>query len=607
MISNMKNNTLSNVTSLAVKAYDWYYGDYDEAIAAGEKFLQTASMLAVGDYLGFQLFPEDKIGCAAIAFSGVDVSITQEDYAWIFHDCADVTLVSNDAHNDMFSENRRVYILVLRESSGEDGDYLSGAKSIKLAEEYFTQLLDMMLGSSAAIRIIAEPVCGSSTGRGRILFSLPQALPLRLRTILAMAFPGTEARELTELAQTDGLLDGSFIKCGVAGILKALMRMRKKTEEDYSEDEIEEPDFFDDEFDEELEDKPSTPIEKLDLSIRSYNCLKRAGITTVEKLRTMSDDELMRVRNFSRKCLDEIGQKLAEMPETKETTKPSLPECRSYMDLLDELVGLGEVKAQVRKLAAFAKMKQAMSDKDGAPVPIVLNMEFVGNPGTAKTTVARIIAGILHEIGLLPTSELVEVGRADLVAKYEGQTTDKVKEVFRKAKGNLLFIDEAYSLVEDGNANFGDEAISTIVQEMENNREDTVVIFAGYPDKMAEFFSRNPGLRSRVPFTILFQDYSAEEMTQIVEAEARKRGFSVMLEAKQRVLDICARAAGNPDAGNGRFCRNLAESAVLSYAERLFGQEEITDGCDFTLIGADFSLPSALQDVKQRRTIGFCA
>ncbi len=605
MISNMKNNALSNVTSLAVKAYNRYYGDHDEAIAAGEKFLQTASMLAEGDYLGFQLSPEDKTGCAAIAFSGVDVSITQEDYAWIFHDCADVALVSSDAHEDMFPENRRVYILVLRESSDKAGEHPSDAKSIKLAEEYFTQLLDMMLESSAAIRIIAEPVCGSSTGRGRILFSLPQALPLRLRTILAMAFPGTEAKELTELTQTDAFVDGGFIKCGVAGLLKALMRMRKKTEEDYSEDEIEESD--DDEFDEELEDKPSTPIEKLELSVRSYNCLKRTGITTVEKLRTMSDDELMRVRNLGRKCVEEIKQKLAQMPETKETTKPSLPEGRSYMELLDELVGLGEVKAQVKKLAAFAKMKQAMSDKDGASAPIVLNMEFVGNPGTAKTTVARIITGILHEIGLLSTNELVEVGRADLVAKYVGQTAEKVKEVFQRAKGKLLFIDEAYALTDCWENSYGDEAISTIVQEMENNREDMVVIFAGYPDKMEEFFSRNPGLRSRVPFTIRFSDYSAEEMAQIVEAEAQKRGFAVMPEAKLRVLDICARAAGNPDAGNGRFCRNLAESAVLSYAERLFGQEEITDGCDFTLIGADFSLPSALREVKQTRTIGFCA
>lgn len=146
------------------------------------------------------------------------------------------------------------------------------------------------------------------------------------------------------------------------------------------------------------------------------------------------------------------------------------------MELLDELVGLGEVKAQIKRLAAFVKMKQAMADKEGAAVPIVLNMEFVGNPGTAKTTVARIVAGILHEIGLLPTSELVEVGRADLVAKYVGQTAEKVKEVFQKAKGKLLFIDEAYALTDCWENSYGDEVINTIVQEMENNREDTVVI-----------------------------------------------------------------------------------------------------------------------------------
>jgi Holliday junction resolvasome RuvABC ATP-dependent DNA helicase subunit len=602
MIRNVNHIVFSNVTSLTVKAYNRYFGDYDAAIAAGEKFLQTASILAEGDYLGFQLSPDDKTGWSAIAFSGMDVQITQEDYAWIFHDCADLAPVSSDAHEDLFSENRKVYVLCSQESSGKDENAAAGPKSEKLAKTYYAQLLDMMLDSDAAIRILAEPVCGRSKPGGRILFSLPQALPLRLRTMLAMAIPGTEAKELSEMTQTDGLLDGSFIKCGVAELLKALMRMREEKEAAELEDGIE----MDDWMAEALKDTGSTPIGKLDLSVRSYNSLKRAGITTVEKLRTMSDDELMRVRNLSRKCFDEIRQKLAETSETRETEEPSLPEGRSYMELLDELVGLGEVKAQVKKLAAFAKMKQAMSDGTGTSVPIVLNMEFVGNPGTAKTTVARIIAGILHEIDLLPTSELVETGRADLVSKYVGQTAEKVKEVFQKAKGKLLFIDEAYALTDCWENSYGDEAISTIVQEMENNREDTVVIFAGYPDKMEEFFSRNPGLRSRVPFTIRFSDYSAEEMAQIVEAEARKRGFTVCPEAQQRVLDICARAAGNPDAGNGRFCRNLAESAVLSYAGRVYGGENAA-GSTFALNADDFSLPSAAQESKRTRPIGFGA
>ena len=311
MTSNTKNNTFCNVTSLAVKSCGRYFDDCDKPVAVGERFFQAASLLMAGDYLGLQVSAEAENGCTAIAFSGSDVSITQEDYKWIFHGCADAETGSNTVPDDIFSEKHQVYTLLPQASS----EHASGTKSENHASEYFSQLLDMMLDIGAAIRILVEPVCGSSTGRGRILFSLPQTLPLRLRTILAMAFPGTEAKELSELEQTDGLLDGGFIKCGVAGLLKALMRMRKKTEEEeYSEDEIEESD--DDEFDEELEDKPSTPIEKLDLSVCSHNCLKRAGVTSVEKLRTMSDDELMRVRNFSRKCLDEIRQKLVEMSGT---------------------------------------------------------------------------------------------------------------------------------------------------------------------------------------------------------------------------------------------------------------------------------------------------
>lgn len=603
----MNKNVFSNVTSLTVKACN-YYDEHDNAATAGERFFRAATLLASGNHIGLQVFAEKNSDCSAIAFSDSDNAVTCEDYAWIFHGCADVEAASSDTFADLFSGDRKVYALIPLDSSGEDDKDASAARFAKNSSEQFSELLEMMVGAGAAIRIVAESA-GNQQGAGSILFSLTPELPLRLRTVLSMAFPGTEAKELSELKQTESFVDGGFIKCGVAGLLNALMRMRKKNKEDYSEYDVEDWGlvYSDDELDEDDDYTPSTSIEKLDLSVRSYNCLKRAGITNVEKLRAMSDDELMRVRNLGRKCIAEIRQKLAETAETKEPTKPSLPEGLSYMEMLDGLIGLGEVKAQVKKLAAFARMKQTMANKESASVPMVLNMEFIGNPGTAKTTVARITAGILHEIGLLPTSELVEVGRADLVAKYTGQTADKVKEVFQKAKGKLLFIDEAYALTDCWENSYGDEAISTIVQEMENNREDTVVIFAGYPDKMNEFFSRNPGLRSRVPFTIRFSDYSAEEMAQIVEAEAKKRGFSLMPEAQQRVLDICSGAAGNPDAGNGRFCRNLAESAVLSYAERIFGQEESTDGCDFALIGADFSLPSALREVRQSRTIGFCA
>lgn len=324
------------------------------------------------------------------------------------------------------------------------------------------------------------------------------------------------------------------------------------------------------------DDASFTPIEELNLSVRSINCLKRADMFSVEKLLTLTDDDFMQIRNLGRKCMDEIKRKLAEYCRTH-AVQPAQEEAplnvAESMEKLDQLIGLEEVKTQVRKIAAFARMKQEMQRNGGQNLSMSLNMEFVGNPGTAKTTTARIVSEILHGIGILPGSGIVEVGRADLVGQYVGHTAPRVKEIFKKARGKVLFIDEAYSLVEDSRGSYGDEAINTIVQEMENNRDHTVVIFAGYPEEMKKFFSRNPGLRSRVPFSVTFKDYSAEELLQIAELEADSRGFSIDPQAKEKVLSICESAAGNPERGNGRFCRNLIESAILEYASRVYGSD----------------------------------
>ena len=216
------------------------------------------------------------------------------------------------------------------------------------------------------------------------------------------------------------------------------------------------------------------------------------------------------------------------------------------------------------------------------------------------------MAGIFCEIGLTRGSGLLEVGRADLVAEYLGQTAIKVESVFRKAKGKVLFIDEAYSLVEYRAGGYGDEAIDTIVQEMENNREDTIVIFAGYPDKMKEFFSRNPGLRSRVPFTIKFDDYSVDELIMICELEAKKKGFIIDVNAKDKLKEVCKNVEGNTDMGNGRFCRNLIEKAILGFASRVYGGEEADRSVDYTLIADDFITNDMI--VKEKYSpIGFQA
>ena len=362
-----------------------------------------------------------------------------------------------------------------------------------------------------------------------------------------------------------------------------------------------------------------TGIDEMELSVRAYNCLRRAGIYTVGDLRNMTDEDLRKVRNLGRKCFIEVKEKLRIFGEgyfTKGydepeydfescTPLPELTEC-SYMEMLDKMTGLGKVKEQVKNIAAYARMNKDFAENGKRESFVSMNMEFVGNPGTAKTTVARLLAGILGETGVLPRhTGLVEVGRADLVGKYAGQTAIKVKEVFERAAGKLLFIDEAYSLVEEWEGAYGDEAISTIVQEMENNRDKTIVIFAGYPDKMKEFIARNPGLRSRVPFRITFEDYSAEDMVKIAESEAEKNGFSMGVEAKEKVLSICKTTAGNPEAGNGRFCRNLVEGAILGYAGRVYGYGEETAEKDCVLRAEDFTVPEFINEEEEKGVIGF--
>ena len=372
-----------------------------------------------------------------------------------------------------------------------------------------------------------------------------------------------------------------------------------------------------------------TPLDELELSVRAYNCLKRHGINSIGQLFDMSYDELCKVRTLGQKSLNEITQKLKEIREAyavnrsgsqtdfKPQAGKSQPDPTSqvlssiYMEKLNELIGLDEVKEQVKKIAAFVRMKQEMPK--GSSVPMVLNMEFVGNPGTAKTTVARIMAGLLYEAGLLASSDIVEVGRSGLVAKYTGQTAVLVKSVFDRAEGKLLFIDEAYALADNDDGGFGDEAITTIVQEMENRRDSTIVVFAGYPDEMDEFFDKNPGLRSRVPFKIAFKDYTPDELYKISEIEAKRRGFTISPEATEKVTNIYMETAEDPRMGNGRYCRNIVESAILNYAYRNYGQgaENILvdshDGSkpDFILRSDDFQPIHNMDQAKISAPIGF--
>ena len=618
------NESLVNIALLSLKQYEAAYKRRKYAEEASRRFFQSVLQLDGEQHIEFRLTCDERITCEAVAHSVQYVST--DDFRWIFNRCADSVEAVPSGNDPMRPEKRVAYALHFTPGETEDKEkrLLDDFASLSSSEENFQQMLKQMQKTGASISIQAG-ADGKGAFSGRVIIELPSFMTLRMRTMISFAFRGTRAEIITDgenMSQGDMPLH--CIQPFMAGILEALMKQKKEEKPEIPDEEgtqeltkadgetnTVKADDQTDQADASTPKTSKTPIEELGLSVRSYGCLKRAGIDSVEKLQTLSEEDFRHIRNLGRKSMNEIKHRLKEYIIINDldfmNAEPVQLDGPSYTDMLNKLVGLEDVKEQVRKITAFAKMKQDMERLGKTDMPVVLNMAFTGNPGTAKTTVARIIAGILNEVGLLSTNEIVETGRADLVAKYEGQTADKVKSVFLKAKGKLLFIDEAYSLLENWEGEFGDEAINTIVQEMENNRNETVVVFAGYPDKMKDFLDRNPGLRSRVPYHIHFTDYSAEEMMDIARMEAENRGFTILPEAKEKLESICKKACGHPEMGNGRFCRNLVENAILNYASRCYGEGENEPAGEFVLTADDFVLPDDLKEAKETTPMGFLA
>jgi probable Rubsico expression protein CbbX len=244
------------------------------------------------------------------------------------------------------------------------------------------------------------------------------------------------------------------------------------------------------------------------------------------------------------------------------------------LDQLDrELVGLAPVKTRIREIAALLLVERARRSIGLEAEPPPLHMSFTGNPGTGKTTVARRMAEILHRLGYIRRNHVVSVTRDDLVGQYIGHTAPKTKDVLKKAMGGVLFIDEAYYLYRPENErDYGQEAIEILLQVMEDNRDDLVVILAGYKDRMDTFFKSNPGMASRIAHHIDFPDYAADELFRIAELMVGTMNYRFDGEAVAALRDYIVRRMEQPRFANARSIRNALDRARLRQANRLFAE-----------------------------------
>jgi len=269
---------------------------------------------------------------------------------------------------------------------------------------------------------------------------------------------------------------------------------------------------------------------------------------------------------------------------------PELPPARPLEELLnelDELVGLDAVKAEVKRVTDLLVV-QRLREERGLPTHAQSrHLVFTGNPGTGKTTVARLLAEIYRTLEVIEIGHLVETDRSQLVAGYVGQTAERTAKVIEEALDGILLIDEAYALARGGEKDFGREAIDTLVKMMEDHRDRMVVIAAGYPDEMATLIGANPGLSSRFPRTIHFPDYTNDELVAILELLTEDRHYELDEEARLAARTWFASVPRDRGFGNGRLARNLLEAAIALHASRLVAVEDPTDQQLLTLTAND--------------------
>jgi len=248
------------------------------------------------------------------------------------------------------------------------------------------------------------------------------------------------------------------------------------------------------------------------------------------------------------------------------------------MKELNNLVGLKKVKKLIKEYISYLKVQELREKYKLKNQSVVMHMIFKGNPGTGKTTVARIIGKIFNEIGFLEQGEMIEAERADLVGEYIGHTAQKTKKLVEKAIGGVLFIDEAYALARGGKRDFGKEAIDTLVKAMEDHRENLIIILAGYNREMEFFLEQNPGLRSRISIHLNFPDYSVEQLVKISELMYKEREYILSENSKHYIHRIIGeiKEKEEKNSGNARTVRNLVEKSIRKHARRIVKKNNLT-------------------------------
>jgi len=327
----------------------------------------------------------------------------------------------------------------------------------------------------------------------------------------------------------------------------------------------------------------------------------QAELVAIGQYRTMLLDHIRTTVPLNRQ--PDVTRVAPHIPETADPAGPPPPPppeepARPLEELLaelDSLVGLADVKAEVRLVTDLLRVQQLRKERDLPTIDTSLHLVFVGNPGTGKTTVARLLSQIYHSVGALSRGHLVETDRSGMVAGFVGQTAPLVVKRFDEADGGMLFIDEAYTLVRGGENDFGREAVDQMVKLMEDRRDRTAVVVAGYPDEMAQLIAANPGLKSRFPKTITFADYTTDELVKIFEGICSKQRYELDEPTSARLRHVLDAEPRDKGFGNGRFARNLFEAAVSRHASRVARLDAPTDD-DLQRFHPDDIGPGKLED-----------